>query len=161
MVTEGSPTPKERQFLEMLKNMFIGARIEGQSGFINLMQIKSRYFDAVFSQILREIQEKTKEFPDFKDEMFEKLYTFFSIYFSETGSIYFSNTSLKSKVYEKVYSNDDVSLFWKTHMLYYVKTEKLWQSMSIEPDDDFPYKVTFDASKLEHQKSKREEGDNV
>ena len=108
---------KEKLFFDKLKDIFIGTKIEGDSGFINLMRIKSTYFDNIFTQLQEEIHQKTKEFPEFKEEMFDKLYTFFRTYFSESGSIYFSYTPLKSKIYEKVYtSNKDVVLFWKTHI---------------------------------------------
>ncbi|MEM2121151.1 MAG: DNA methyltransferase [Candidatus Woesearchaeota archaeon] len=146
---------KEKLFFDKLKDIFIGAKIEGESGFINLMKIKSSYFDIIFSELQKEIQEKTKEFPDFKEEMFDKLYTFFKTYFSESGSIYFTYTPLKSKIYEKVYTNNkDVALFWKTHMLYYVKTDKIWHNLTLNFDEEgINYKINFDVSKLEHKKA--------
>ena len=128
---------KEKLFFDQLKDIFIGAKIEGESGFINLMRIKSAYFDVIFKELNKEIEEETKDFPDFKEEMFDKLYTFFKTYFSESGSIYFNYTPLKSKVYERIYSpNKDVILFWKTHMLYYVKTDRLWNNLTIDFDED-------------------------
>lgn len=143
----------EQLFFSKLKEVFIGAQIEGESGFINLMRIKSAYFDIVLQELTKEINTKTKDFPDFKEEMYDKLYSFFKTYFSESGSIYFRYTPLKSKVYEMVYSNQrDVALFWKTHMLYYVKTDKLWNNLSIDfPVDWVTYKVHFDVSKMEHK----------
>ncbi|MEM0230596.1 MAG: site-specific DNA-methyltransferase [Candidatus Woesearchaeota archaeon] len=146
---------KEKLFFDKLKDIFIGAKIEGESGFINLMKIKSSYFDIIFSELQKEIQEKTKEFPDFKEEMFDKLHTFFKTYFSESGSIYFSYTPLKSKIYEKVYTNNkDVALFWKTHMLYYVKTDKIWHNLTVDFDEEgVKYKINFDVSNLEHKKA--------
>ena len=145
---------KEKMFFDQLKDIFIGAKIEGESGFINLMRIKSAYFDVIFKELNKEIEEKTRDFPEFKEEMFDKLYTFFKTYFSESGSIYFTYTPLKSKVYEKVYSpNKDVFLFWKTHMLYYVKTDRLWNNLSIDFDEDgVKYKINFDVSKLQHKR---------
>jgi len=145
---------KEELFFDKLKNIFIGAKIEGDSGFINLMRIKSSYFDIIFKELDKKIDEDTKAFPEFKEEMFDKLYTFFKIYFSDSGSIYFSYTPLKSKVYEKVYSNnEDVMLFWKTHMLYYVKTDKLWNNLIVDlEEEDFKYKVSFEVSNLQHKK---------
>jgi len=92
---------KEKLFFDQLKDIFIGVKIEGESGFINLMRIKSAYFDVIFKELNKEIEEETKDFPDFKEEMFDKLYTFFKTYFSESGSIYFNYTPLKSKVYEE------------------------------------------------------------
>ena len=42
--------------------------------------------------------------------------------------------------------NKDVTLFWKTHMLYYVKTEKLYKSLKIDHNGTT---VFFDVSKLQ------------
>ncbi len=147
-------TQKEKLFFDQLKDIFIGAKIEGDSGFINLMRMKSAYFDIIFKELNKEIEGKTKEFPEFKEEMFDKLYSFFKTYFSESGSIYFSYTPLKSKVYEQVYTNNkDVALFWKTQMLYYVKSDKIWKNLTIDFDEDgISYKIHFDVSKLEHKK---------
>ncbi len=143
----------EQLFYDKLKDIFIGAKVEGNSGFVNLMKIKSSYFDVVFKELKKEIDEKTKEFPEFKEEMFDKLNTFFSSYFSESGSIYFTYTPLKSKIYDKIYTDqDDVILFWKTRMLYYVKTDKLWNNLSVEYDKEgIKYTIKFDVSKLEHK----------
>jgi hypothetical protein len=35
---------KEQQFFNALKNIFVGVPVEGESGYINLMRIKARYF---------------------------------------------------------------------------------------------------------------------
>ena len=147
----------ESIFYDKLKDIFIGEKIEGNSGFVNLMRIKSSYFDFVFKELNKEIDDETKEVPDFKEEMYDKLNTFFQTYFSESGSIYFTYTPLKSKVYDKIYTNkDDVILFWKTRMLYYVKTDKLWNNLSVEyKKDNLTYGINFDVSKLE-QKSGNE-----
>jgi len=147
----------EQLFYDKLKDIFIGAKIEGKSGFVNLMKIKSSYFDVVFKELKKEIDEKLKEFPDFNEEMYDKLNTFFSTYFSESGSIYFTYTPLKSKIYDKIYTDqDDVILFWKTRMLYYVKTDKIWKDLTVEYDKDgVKYKIYFDVSKLQ-QKSGNE-----
>jgi len=143
----------EQMFYDKLKDIFIGAKIEGNSGFVNLMKIKSSYFGIVFDELKKEIDEKLREFPDFKEEMYDKLNTFFSTYFSESGSIYFTYTPLKSKIYDKIYTDqDDVILFWKTRMLYYVKTDRLWNNLTVEYNkDNVKYVIKFDVSKLEHK----------
>lgn len=143
----------ERLFYDKLKDIFIGAKIEGNSGFINLMRIKSSYFDVVFNELNKEIDRKLSEFEDFREEMFDKLYTFFNTYFSESGSIYFTYTPLKSKIYDKIYTNqNDVILFWKTRMLYYVKSDKIWKNLKVEYDKDgIKYEIIFDVSGLEHK----------
>ena len=53
----------EQQFLEALKAIFIGAKVEGESGYINLMKIKASYFeDGVFPQFMRDIDAACKPF---------------------------------------------------------------------------------------------------
>ncbi len=142
----------EKQFFDALRDIFVGAKIEGDSGYINLMRIKSRYYEqGVFPILKQDINKALKPFPDFREELFDKLYTFFQRYFSESGSIYFRYTPLHQNIYEKVYTDDrDVMLFWKTHMLYYVKTDRIFNSLSVEVDG---YKFFFDASKMELKKS--------
>lgn len=143
---------KEQQFYKALADVFIGAKVEGQSGYINLMRIKSSYYEKyVFPKLKEDIEKVLKEFPGFRDELFEKPYDFFHRYFSESGSIYFQYTPLKHNIYEKIYTDDkDVMLFWKTHMLYYVKTDRIFNSMPVEFDG---WKFFFDVSKLEHKKA--------
>ena len=143
------PSPKkyEQQFLNALRDIFVGAKVEGDSGYINLMRIKSRYYEqGVFPRLQKDINEALKPFPDFREELFDKLYTFFQRYFSESGSIYFRYTALHQNIYEKVYTDDrDVMLFWKTHMLYYVKTDRIFISLKVEVDG---IKFFFDAANM-------------
>ncbi|CEG13651.1 hypothetical protein MSIBF_A440001 [groundwater metagenome] len=44
----------------------------------------------------------------------------------------------------------DVILFWKTQMLYYVKTDRIFRSLPVEFDE---FKFYFDASKIENKKA--------
>ena len=142
----------EKQFLNALHDIFVGAKVEGDSGYVNLMRIKSRYYEqGVFPQLQKDITAALQPFPDFREELFDKLYTFFKRYFSESGSIYFRYTALHQNVYEKVYTDDrDVILFWKTNMLYYVKTDRIFTSLNVEVDG---VKFFFDASKMTLKKS--------
>ncbi len=125
---------------------------QGESGFINLIKIKSRYYEkGVFPKLQKDVDSALQPFPEFREELFDKLYTFFQRYFSESGSIYFRYTPIHQNVYEKVYTDDkDVMLFWKTHMLYYVKTDRLFKNLEVEIDG---YKFFFDVSTLEHKKA--------
>jgi adenine specific DNA methylase Mod len=143
---------KEQIFFDSLRDIFVGAKVEGESGYINLMRIKSKYFsEGVFPRLKKDIDEALKPFPEFREELFDKLYTFFKRYFSESGSIYFNYTPIYQNVYEKVYTDDDdVILFWKTHMLYYVKTDRLFNSLPVEFEG---FKFFFDVSTLEHKKA--------
>ncbi len=142
----------EQQFFNALREIFVGAKIEGDSGFINLMQIKSRYYmEGVFPQLKGDIDAAVADFPEFREELFDKLYTFFKRYFSESGSIYFRYTPLHQRIYEQVYTDDrDVVLFWKTHMLYYVKTDRIFQNLTVEVDG---VQFFFDASQIEHKRA--------
>lgn len=146
----------EEKFYNALKEIFIGAQVEGESGFINLMKIKSRYFEnGVFPQLQKDIESVVSLFPeskdDFREELFEKLYTFFQRYFSESGSVYFRYTPLHQNVYEKVYTDEkDVILFYKTHMLYYVKTDRMFRNLEINVEGN---KFFFDVSNLKYKKA--------
>ncbi len=92
-----------------------------------------------------------------KKNFFDKLYTFFNKYFSESGSVYFTKTANWQRVYEKVYTdNRDVVLFWKTHMLYYVKTDILFNSMDVNIEDDEKeknYNFYFDVGGLQSRQN--------
>jgi adenine-specific DNA-methyltransferase len=46
---ESKADKSQERFYDALTELFVGAKVEGQSGFINLMRIKSRYYtDGVF-----------------------------------------------------------------------------------------------------------------
>jgi adenine-specific DNA-methyltransferase len=142
---------KEQRFFQTLEDLFIGAKIEGVGGFINLMKIKSNYYTKLKSCLEKDINCALTQYPNFRDELFDKLYSFFHRYFTQNGSIYFNDTPFHNNVYERVYTNtQDVILFWKTHMLYYVKTDRLFRSITIELDN---LKFYFDVSKLENKKA--------
>ena len=152
MLTHDKAGKKERKFFDVLKDVFVGAKVEGESGFVNLMRIKSRYYEkGVFPRLKEDIDKALEPFPEFREALFDRLYTFFRRYFSESGSIYFRFTPPHEHVYEKVYTDDrDVVLFWKTHMLYYVKTDRLFRSMMVEVDD---FRFFFDVSTREHKRA--------
>ena len=142
---------KEKKFFDALKNVFIGAEIEGEGGFINLMRIKSYYYSKIEPILLEDIDNALKSYPGFRNELFDKLYSFFKRYFSESGSIYFNFTPFHNNIYEKVYTEEkDVILFWKTQMLYYVKTDRIFRSMPVEIEG---LKFFFDASKVDNKKA--------
>jgi len=142
---------KEQKFYKALQDVFIGAKIEGTGGFVNLMKIKSNYYRKIEELLKADIEKALKQYPSFRDELFDKLYSFFSRYFTESGSIYFNSTPFHNNTYERVYTDDkDVILFWKTHMLYYVKTDRIFRSIPVEFDG---LKFYFDASTIENKKA--------
>ncbi len=150
--------PKEDRFLKALESLFIGANVEGDSGFVNLMKIKRDYFCSIRPQLMKKIDQRTEWGTHSRGELFDKLYTFFHRYFCESGSIYFRHIPAFSKVYERVYQDgQDVALSWKTQMLYYVKSDVLVRSMPVELGDASASYATrhfyFDATECEHKRN--------
>jgi len=142
---------KEQKFFKALQDVFIGAKIEGEGGFINLMRIKSNYYSQIEKLLKDDIDNTLEKYPKFREELFDKLLSFFNRYFTESGSIYFNSTPFHNNIYEKVYTDEkDVILFWKTQMLYYVKTDRIFRSLPVEFDG---FKFYFDASNIENKKA--------
>ena len=150
---------KEKRFLDALEALFTGAEVEGDSGFVNLMRMKRQYFQSWQGPLLEKIDGRVEKRDDFREELFDKLYTFFSRYFCESGSIYFRHLPAFAKIYERVYADgSDVALSWKTHMLYYVKSDVLVRSMPVELKEEGPpawniWRFYFDASQIEHKRN--------
>jgi adenine specific DNA methylase Mod len=144
---------KKQKFYSILKDLFVGAKLEGDSGFVNLMNIKTAYFEKIRDNIKKEID---KKFPDeTPEDLYDKLYTFFDSYFSDGGSIFFSSTPVYKNIYTQVYSDrKDVSLFWKTAKLYYVKSEANYQTIkNLKVSGDDKVAFDFDASLLKHKQA--------
>jgi hypothetical protein len=119
---------KEQKFYNILQDLFVGAKLEGDSGYVNLMNIKTDYFNLIKKKIENEIKLKFGEGKP--EDLYDKLYTFFDSYFSDGGAIFFSSTPSYKNIYAKVYSDrEDVSLFWKTSKLYYVKSEANYRTI--------------------------------
>ena len=153
-----SSETKEKRFLDALESLFTGAEVEGDSGFINLMRLKRGYFKSLRPKLMAVIDARAAKDTAFREELFDKLHTFFSRYFCESGSIYFRHLPAFSKTYERVYSDgEDVALSWKTRMLYYVKSDVLVRSMPVILEDKNHPALTkrfyFDASEVEHKKN--------
>ncbi len=104
----------EAQFYEVLENLFIGVKIEYQpesllnpspkavkNGMINLMKAKSQYYQNKKQKLKKLIDLKCQDNNDLKEELFDKLYSFFKRYFSANGGIYFNDTPLYDSLYTK------------------------------------------------------------
>ena len=143
----------ENKFYQALENIFTGANIEGDSGYVNLLKIKSSYYKLILEKFKSDVGNEKTITDSFKEEFFDKLYSFFEKYFSESGSVYFVKTANWQRVYEQVYTdNKDVVLFWKTHMLYYVKSDILFQSIDVAITDEEnkqDYNFYFDVGSLQ------------
>lgn len=138
----------KQAFFSQLESMYLGVQIEDtqnlfntdkiqKSGFINLLQMKSKYF-----QHIKNLLEKEK----LNHSIYTKLYNFFSSYLNETGTPFFYDTPMHKNIYAKVYTNSkDTSLFYKTQNLYYVKSDTLYHDAEIT-SQDFKYTFTFDTS---------------
>ena len=149
---------KEKRFLDALEALFTGAEVDGDSGFVNLMRMKRDYFKSIRPKLMETIDGRAEKETAFREELFDKLYTFFNRYFCESGSIYFRHLPAFSRTYERVYADgEDVALSWKTRMLYYVKSDVLVRSMPVELNEEGKPQNTrrfyFDASGIEHKKN--------
>ncbi|WQV00966.1 site-specific DNA-methyltransferase [Helicobacter pylori] len=158
----------EAQFYEVLENLFIGVKIEDQpenlldsspraikNGMINLMKAKSQYYHHKKQELKKLIDSKCQNNNDLKEELFDKLYSFFKRYFSANGGIYFNDTPLYDSLYtksdyEKCSLKKDTALFYKTKDLYYVKSETIYKDFAFELENIL---FNFDASSLESKKN--------
>ncbi|MDQ5921544.1 MAG: adenine-specific DNA-methyltransferase, partial [Pseudomonadota bacterium] len=145
----------EQKFYTALSDLFVGAEVDGVGGFIKLMKFKRQYYQSIEKLLKLDIYEALKKQPSFREDLFDKLYQFFSLYFTQNGCIYFNHTPFHNQIYDKVYNGKDVALFWKTNMLYYVKSDKLWRSLPIKFAG---YDFYFDATELEQKANNTKNG---
>ncbi|GAA7995133.1 hypothetical protein HpCS24_04890 [Helicobacter pylori] len=158
----------EAQFYEVLENLFIGVKIEDQqeslldpnakavkNGMLNLMKAKSKYYQNKKQELEKLIDLKCQNNNDLKEELFDKLYSFFKRYLSANGGIYFNDTPLYDSLYtksdyEKCSLKKDTALFYKTKDLYYVKSETIYKDFCFELENMV---FNFDTSSLESKKN--------
>ncbi|WRA27505.1 site-specific DNA-methyltransferase [Helicobacter pylori] len=158
----------EAQFYEVLENLFIGVKIEDQpeslldptpravkNGMLNLMKAKSKYYQSKKQELEKLIDLKCQNNNDLKEELFDKLYSFFKRYLSANGGIYFNDTPLYDSLYtksdyEKCSLKKDTALFYKTKDLYYVKSETNYKDFCFELENII---FNFDTSLLESKKN--------
>ncbi|GAA8100487.1 hypothetical protein HpNP05_11950 [Helicobacter pylori] len=158
----------EALFYEVLENLFIGVKIEYQqeslldptpkavkSGMVNLLKAKSQYYHHKKQELEKLIDLKCQNNNDLKEELFDKLYSFFKRYLSANGGIYFNDTPLYDSLYtksdyEKCSLKKDTALFYKTKDLYYVKSETNYKDFCFELENIL---FNFDTSSLESKKN--------
>ncbi|GIW59378.1 MAG: site-specific DNA-methyltransferase [Patescibacteria group bacterium] len=141
----------QTEFYEALERLFVGLPVEGDSGYVHLMRVKAKYFkNVLLPHLQKEINNVIQCFPSFEQELFEMMYSFFKSYFNESGSIGFFFGSDEQVFYDRIYVDDDLSLFWKSARFYYVKTDRLFRSMKVEIDG---VSFFFDVSNMQHKKA--------
>ncbi|GAA7178676.1 hypothetical protein HpBGD54_14410 [Helicobacter pylori] len=158
----------EAQFYEVLENLFIGVKIEDKqeslldptpkavkNGMLNLLKAKSQYYQSKKQELEKLINLKCQNNNDLKEELFDKLYSFFKRYLSANGGIYFNDTPLYDSLYtksgyEKCSLKKDTALFYKTKDLYYVKSETIYKDFCFELENIL---FNFDTSLLESKKN--------
>ncbi|EDP7906715.1 hypothetical protein G3D81_001104 [Campylobacter upsaliensis] len=156
----------EKKFIDILNHMFLGVKITNtdedlfsdeeakykareKQGFVKLLKAKSDYFNAFKENFTKQIEARAKDSEELKMEFYDKLYDFFHRYFSPTGSVYYHQTPLFYNVFAKAYekiTSKDTELFYKTNMLYYVKSDKIYKEMSISLAKD--RHIKFDVSEI-------------
>ncbi|EIU9967165.1 site-specific DNA-methyltransferase [Campylobacter coli] len=129
----------KKAFYSKLEDCYLGAKIknsqnQAKNGFTNLLAIKEKYF------------QKIKDYLDAKElyiDIYNKLYNFFSTYLNETGTPFFYDTPMYKNIYARVYSNSkDTNLFYKTQNLYYVKSDTIYNPLSLQSEDE-KYTLNF------------------
>lgn len=138
----------KKAFYSKLEDCYLGVKIKdfhqgniAKSGFSNLLQIKEQYFAHIKAYLDSQIAGEPQS-----HDIYNKLFTIFDSYLNESGTPFFNDTPIYKNIYAKVYSNSkDTSLFYKTQNLYYVKSDTLYQSLTLS-DDKQSYEVFFDAS---------------
>lgn len=151
----------KKAFYSKLEDCYLGAKIKkankenmnqiNPSGFTNLLAIKEKYFNYVKEYLEQRID---ADCGDESNDIYNKLYTFFDSYLNETGTPFFTDTPIYKNIYAKIYSNSkDTSLFYKTQNLYYVKSDTLYESLTLQ-DSKSRYSFYFDASEY------KQNGDN-
>ena len=73
---------KEDKFYKALEEIFLGTEIEGDSGYINLLKIKSNYYKIILQEFKEKIDSDELVSDVFREELFDQLYSFFHKYFS-------------------------------------------------------------------------------
>ena len=164
---------KEQLFFKILKGFFVGAQVQGKTGYIRLMQIKSHYYNKCVLPSLNDgIHRRLSPFPEYREEIFEQLCAFLSRCLSPTGSICLNKTRLgvtatpdqgdqgnfirfnetpqHPAICNHACKGTDVFLNWATHMLYYMKTDRPLGDLEVELSG---VRFFFDVSGLMHNKS--------
>ncbi len=122
----------KKAFYLKLEDCYLGTKIkhsqnQAKNGFTNLLVIKEKYF-----QKIKDYLDTQKLYTD----TYNKLYNFFSTYLNETGTPFFYDTPMYKNIYARVYSNSkDTSLFYKTQNLYYVKSDTIYNPLSLQSED--------------------------
>ncbi len=137
----------KKAFYSKLEDCYLGVKIKdfhqgniAKSGFSNLLQIKEQYFAHIKAYLESQIESEP-----LSHDIYNKLFTFFDSYLNESGTPFFTDTPIYKNIYAKIYTNSkDTSLFYKTQNLYYVKSDTLYQSLTLS--DEQSYEVVFDAS---------------
>jgi hypothetical protein len=60
---------KEQKFYKVLQDIFIGAKVEGQGGFVNLMRIKSNYYSKIEKILKDDIEKNIKKYQSFQEKI--------------------------------------------------------------------------------------------
>jgi len=58
---------KEKKFFQALRDVFIGAKIEGRGGFVNLMKIKANYYKKIEVILKKDIDKALEKYPNFRE----------------------------------------------------------------------------------------------
>jgi adenine specific DNA methylase Mod len=136
----------EQAFFKMLQDFFKGVEVKGKSGYIKLMQLKSRYYqEKILPSIKDEINQLLPHISENREEIFQKLSNFFSptiplCYYHLPGQIFHHKVNGQE---------EDVFLHWATHMFYYMKSDRPCVDLEVKLNE---IRFFFDTSALQPNK---------
>ena len=136
----------QEDFLQKLLKLFLGYdEYEGKSGFIRLVEVRKEYYQTYFKIIKESVEKLFENDPGLKTQVFQNLIEFFSQLFNDTGSLCLrKDTKIKQMISKVV----DVSLFYRTNDLYYIKSDKIFKTEEIKKAS---FNFIFDASDTDYK----------
>jgi len=143
----------KQEFENLLEGIYLGKikEIKGDGGYINLIKIKTQFYSDILKAISQHEQTfKYENGSEYSSLIYEHIYKFFDQYLNNTGTPFYPKSDKNTVTF--AHKNYDVSLFYKTQDLYYIKSEKLFEEMSFNIDDS-NITYIFNVDNLSRQES--------
>ncbi len=132
---------RKEMFYRAFEKLYLGLSItDNASGFANLLRIKKLYYDEIKAKLENKIQEVIGDNEQVERILYNRLYNFFNRYITSYGSVFYAKSRFNEKIFEELYDQNP-KLFWKTNLLYYFKTSREFNDMTVQFEE---YKLNFE-----------------
>ena len=136
---------RKEMFYRAFEKLYLGLSItDNASGFANLLRIKKLYYDEIKAKLENKIQEVIGDNEQVERILYNRLYNFFNRYITSYGSVFYAKSRFNEKIFEELYDQNP-KLFWKTNLLYYFKTSREFNDMTVQFEE---YKLNFECINL-------------